>query len=309
MLVTGGLGGIGQFVVKNLIDQGGHQICVFDIKSKATENVANKNFKDVRDVDVVYGDITKPDTYPKLSDLDSIIHLAFIIPPASETLPDEIVHLVNVEGTLNLMQAAESDDFKGKFIFASSVSVYGPTMWFDPPVTVDRPANPTDRYTRHKVVCEDALKKSKLKWLILRVSGAMNIKQDLSPENLKIMYSIPFDQRFEFIHPMDAALAFSNTVNADAENEILIIAGGKKCQLVYHEIIDRLMAVFNLPPPDCSKFSTKTYYTDHYDTKRSQEVLQFQTRSFDDFVKDFEENIGTTGEIIKFFAPIAKYFV
>ena len=108
---------------------------------------------------------------------------------------------------------------------------------------------------------------------------------------------------------MDAALAFSNAVVADAENEIFIIAGGKKCQLAYHEIIDQLMAVFNLPPPDRSKFDTKVYYIDHYDTGRSQEVLKYQTRTFEDFIADFEENIGVTGEIIKFFAPIAKYFV
>ncbi|MHA1143881.1 MAG: NAD-dependent epimerase/dehydratase family protein [Candidatus Helarchaeota archaeon] len=309
ILVTGGLGGIGQHVVRNLLEEGKHEITIFDIKTKVTEAVARNNFQSLENVSIVYGDITAPETYPDLADLDAIIHLAFIIPPASETLPEEITQKVNVDGTFRLIEAAEKQNFKGKFIFASSVSLYGPTMWFDPPVTVDRPINPTDRYTRQKALCEKRLQESTLKWLILRVSGALNLKVDLSPENLKIMYSIPYDQRFEFVHPMDAALAFSNAVMADAENEVLIVAGGKKCRLVYHEIIERILAVFKLPPPKREKFSTKTYYTDHYDTTRSQEVLKFQTRDLDDFIGDFEKNLGVLGETIKFFAPIAKYFI
>lgn len=309
ILVTGGFGGIGQHVVRYLLDDKENEVTIFDLKNRNNEMVARDIIFQNDKVTINWGDITKPETYPDMSKFDAIIHMAFIIPPLSETLPEKITMKVNVEGTKSFIDVAKSQGFKGKFIFASSVSVFGPTMLKDRPVEPDDPVNPTDRYTFQKAFCEKYLQNSGLKWLILRISAAVNLKVDLKPENLKIMYSIPYNQKFEFVHPMDAALAFANSVKAEVENEILIIAGGEKCRFLYHEMIEKILGVFRLPPPDPSKFTTREYYLSYYNTTRSQELLHYQTRLFDDFVQDFENNLTSQGEFIKIFAPIAKYFI
>lgn len=309
ILITGGLGNIGQHIVKELLDQGEHSITIFDLKNKINENaIRDALFQNV-DVIIHWGNITKPETYPNLSEFDAIIHLAFILPPTSETLPIKITENVNVNGTKNLIDAAKNQGFKGKFIFSSSVSLFGPTMWSKSPITVFHSINPSDVYTSQKAICEEYLQNSGLRWLIFRLSAAMSLKQNLSPNNIKIMYSIPYNQRTEFVHPADAALAFSNAVTANVENEILIIGGGKRCQMLWHVFIDKFMTIFKLPPPDPKKFTTRCYYIDYYDTKRSQELLQYQTRTIDDFIEDFREKIGITGEFVRAFAPIAKFFV
>ncbi|MBD3351027.1 MAG: NAD-dependent epimerase/dehydratase family protein [Candidatus Lokiarchaeota archaeon] len=309
VLITGGLGGIGQHIVQNLWNEQAHEITIFDIKNKNTIAVTRGDIFQDESIRVFWGDITNPETYPNLNKFDVIVHMAFIIPPKSETLPDKIVEKINVEGTRKLIDTAKKQEFSGKIIFASSVTIYGPKMWNNKPITVDHPVNPTDRYTAHKALCEQYLIDSGLKYLILRVSGAMNLKQELSPENLKMLYAIPYNQRFEFVHPMDVALAFSRAVSCDAENKILNIAGGKSCQVKYHEIIEKMMGVFNIPLPDRSKFTTNWYYIDYYDTTTSQKLLNYQTRTLDNFIDDFRQNIGIGGEIVKFFGPIAKYFV
>lgn len=309
ILVTGGFGGIGRHVVRNLMANEDNAVTVFDLKNRVNQEVARDSIFAGDKIKILWGDITRPDTYPDVSEFDAIVHMAYIIPPASENLPRYITEKVNVEGTCNFIKHAEECNFGGKFIFASSVSLFGPTMTRTTLVTADDPINPTDVYTSQKARCEEYLQSTSLKWLILRISGAMNLKQDLSPSNLEMLYRIPYDQRFEFIHPMDAALAFSNAVYTDAEREVLIIAGGEKCRLEYNKMIEGLLGVFNIPTPDRSKFTTRAYYLDYYDTTRSQELLKYQTRNFNDFLDDFEENLSVGGKMVRFFGPIAKFFV
>ena len=311
VLVTGGFGGLGQHITSYLLEKN-NSVTVFDIKNPINEATAREITKKNKNIVVNWGDITKPETFPELAQFDGIIHMAFIIPPAIDKLPVKVTEKVNINGTKSLIDAAKKQGFKGKFIFASSVSLFGPTKFRtrdNQLVKPNDPIAPSDIYTYQKAICEEHLKQSGLRWLILRISAAPYLKVDLNPKNLRLMRSIPYDQKFEFVHPKDAAVAFGNAVTADVENEILIIAGGKKCQLIYNEMLERFLSVFNLPSPDPRRFTTNFYYLDFYDTSRSQEKLQFQSRTLDDFVRDFTDNLGSQGEFIKAMAPIAKFFI
>ena len=79
--------------------------------------------------------------------------------------------------------------------------------------------------------------------------------------------------------------------------------------MYFHEQIEKIMEIFSLPVPNKDKFSTKAFYTDWYDTIRAQELFEFQTKDFNDYILDFEENTGRVKDIIRFFAPIAKFFI
>jgi hypothetical protein len=71
----------------------------------------------------------------------------------------------------------------------------------------------------------------------------------------------------------------------------------------------QLLGLFNLPPPKKEKFQQESVYLDWYDTTRSQEVLQFQQRTLDDYLEDLRESLGWKVGAIRLIAPIAKYFI
>jgi nucleoside-diphosphate-sugar epimerase len=154
ILITGGFGGIGQHIVRYLLEDKENEVTIFDLKNRNNENVARDIIFQNDNAKVNWGDITKPTTYPDMSKFDAVIHMAFIIPPLSETLPEKITERVNIEGTKLFIDTAKNQGFKGKFIFASSVSVFGPTRLIDRPIEPNDPINPTDRYTYQKAYCE-----------------------------------------------------------------------------------------------------------------------------------------------------------
>ncbi|MHA1788292.1 MAG: NAD-dependent epimerase/dehydratase family protein [Candidatus Helarchaeota archaeon] len=304
ILITGGLGGLGRHICKNLLEKG-HEITIFDLKTMNNQMVANK-FPDL----VKWGNILDENTYKDLiPDQDVIIHLAFILPPWSETNPK--AYEINVEGTRQLVKLIEQLNPNCRLIFTSSVAVFGHTHNENPPITVDHPVFATDNYSEHKIKCENIVKNSNLEWIILRFAEAPYLNVDLKPKNLKRMYSLPWDQRVEFIHPLDVALAVSNAVSIPPHQakKTYIIGGGTQCQLIYYDQIVKLFEMFNLPPPNKEKFSNDHFYLDWYDTNTSEKVFNFQKRNFDDYIDDLRSNLGWKVGFIRFFAPLVKIFI
>ena len=56
--------------------------------------------------------------------VDAVIHLAAIIPPATDRVPD-LARKVNVDGTRNLIAQMESSATAKRLVFASSVGIFG----------------------------------------------------------------------------------------------------------------------------------------------------------------------------------------
>lgn len=302
VLVTGGCGGLGRHVSQLLLDSG-FNVTIFDIKTKKNQKVAKKFPPGC----ICWGDITDPETYPKnLSEMDAVIHLAFIIPPKSE---EPWARKINYGGTKSLIEKVEEVNPSCRFVFASSVTVVGVTQHLEPPITLEQPLHPQDCYTSDKAECEDLVQSSTLEWNILRFAESPHLEMDLSPAYLKQMYSIAWYNRVEFVHPKDIATACMNAVTTECVKEIFLIGGGPQCQSTFHEQMTQIFAMFNLPPPKKEKFNKDPVWLDWYDTSRSQEVLQFQQRTFDDYMEDLRENLGWKVGFIRFFAPIAKYFM
>lgn len=112
VLVTGGNGSIGRFVVEELVSRG-HDVTVFDIQTRST----------TREVSFVEGDITDREGVTRaISDNDTVVHLAALLPPGSEESPSR-ADRINIGGTLNVLNAATQAD--ARTIVASSKAVYG----------------------------------------------------------------------------------------------------------------------------------------------------------------------------------------
>lgn len=305
ILITGGLGGLGRHVCEKLLDQG-HDIKIFDLKTNNNKKLAKSCFPD----HIEWGNMLDEDTYKHLlKNQDVIIHLAYILPPWSES--NQKSYDINVLATRRLIELTEELNPDCRFIFSSSVSVFGHTHDQEPPITVNNPVNSTDNYTSHKIQSETDLRNSSLEWVILRFAEAPYLNVDLKPKYLNQMYSIPWNQRVEFVHPMDVATAVCNAASIASEKtrHVYIIGGGSECQQIYYDQISEILGIFNLSPPKKEKFSDGNYYLDWYDTEKSQKVLNFQERNFDDYISDLKNELGWKVGLIKFFSPLVNLFI
>lgn len=120
-LVTGGAGFIGSHIVEALVEKK-HFVRALDNFSSGKEN----NIKKVSDkIDLIRGDIRSKDACLKATKgIDFVLHQAALRSvPKSLRNPEEY-NEVNINGTLNMLEASLRNKIKC-FVFASSSSVYG----------------------------------------------------------------------------------------------------------------------------------------------------------------------------------------
>lgn len=147
-LVTGGCGFIGSHLVDRLIADGHQAIVIDDLSTGTRDNLHPKAVfyeGSIADEKFVF------DVFEKHS-FDGVIHEASHI---NTSVPEEDPRRdlsVNVAGTINLLQAAIRHD-SGKFVYASSVAVYGSPQVI--PVSEDGPIRPIYSYGIAKQCAEE----------------------------------------------------------------------------------------------------------------------------------------------------------
>jgi len=120
VLVTGGTGFIGSFLVKGLLKKG-YNVRVFDNNYRGVA----ENLKDVID-DIEYqeGDIRDIEAVEKsVKGIEEVYHLAFINGTENFYNHPDLVMEVGIKGHFNIMDAIQKSNVKN-FIYASSSEVY-----------------------------------------------------------------------------------------------------------------------------------------------------------------------------------------
>ena len=235
--------------------------------------------------------------------VEAVIHLAFVIPPASEEDPDS-ARAVNVEGTTLLVQASTGQPRPPRLLFASSFDVYGRTQSRPPPRRVDDPVSASDAYTRHKLEAEALITGSGLPWAIFRLSDVPVIGlRDPHP----IMFEIGLQNRIEALHADDVAAALARALRtSEVWGRILLVGGGPSCQVTYGEYLARLLGAMGLEMLPAEAFSTKEYLTDWLDTAESQRLLRYQRRSLDDIAGDIAACLGWKRRLVPLAGPLVR---
>ena len=175
ILVTGGCGFIGSFLVKKLVNLG-FDVAVLDNLSSGSL----ANLGDVVDkVRFIEGDVRKYGVVLKaLKDVDVVYHLAALTSVQESIRKPMLYHEVNSKGTLNLLKASVENEVK-KFIYASSCAVYGNSVKL--PISEDHPTNPLSPYAASKLSAEAYCKAYSdaygLQVLILRLFNVYGPKQ------------------------------------------------------------------------------------------------------------------------------------
>ena len=150
ILVTGAAGFIGSNLTDDLLNLGANVIGIDNLFNGRLENLEeafeNKNFQfykgDIRDFSFLL---------EILKDIDIIYHeAAFTSVPQSVIMP-ESCNDVNINGTLNVLNAARRRDVE-KIIYASSSGVYGDTPTL--PKKEDMLRIPISPYGVSKLACE-----------------------------------------------------------------------------------------------------------------------------------------------------------
>lgn len=129
-LVTGGAGFIGSHIVVRLLKDG-HFVRVLD--NFSTGKRENLNFSgnlQLATCDIIEGDIRDKSTCDiACRDIDFILHQAALRSVPKSMQDPESYNEVNINGTLNILQAAARHKIR-RLVFASSSSVYGDTGQF-----------------------------------------------------------------------------------------------------------------------------------------------------------------------------------
>jgi len=150
-LVTGALGCIGAWIVRNLIRQA-VPITVFDLASDPHRLKLIMSEEELARVRLIRGDITDLKAVEAAlseSGANRVIHLAGLQVPACKADPS-LGARINVVGTANLFEAARRAGLK-RVVYASSVLVYGPGEEYpDAPISHDAPPRPRTHYGVYK---------------------------------------------------------------------------------------------------------------------------------------------------------------
>jgi len=177
ILVTGGAGFIGKYLVRSLLEKG-DSVTIFDNFSNSTKDSVS-SLVDIG-AKIIEGDITKSlDILNAVKDKDIVIHLAAKISvPESINNPSETFR-VNVDGTKNVLAACEKNHVK-KLIVSSSAAVYGEGSP-DVKLTERSKTNPISPYGESKVRMEQQIRefesKHDINCIILRFFNIYGIGQ------------------------------------------------------------------------------------------------------------------------------------
>ncbi|HEY44492.1 MAG TPA: NAD(P)-dependent oxidoreductase [Anaerolineae bacterium] len=305
VLLTGAFGNIGMSALEELLKRG-HQVTCFDMKTKANEKAVQSL---PGNAEVFWGDLrVREDVAAAVWDQDVVVHLAFVIPKLSATGVSseddpEWARAINVGGTRNLIEEMEAQPLPPKLLFSSSLHVYGKTQDQPPPRTIHDPPQPIEHYAKHKIECEKLIKGSGLEWVIFRLGASLPVRLVLDPG----MFEVPLENRIEFVHRKDVAVAIGNALESDEVwGKTWLIGGGPSCQLYQRELVASVLDAVGVGMLPEDAFTKEPYPTDWLDTFESQNVLAFQGRTLQDYIHELRAKLGFRRHLIRLFRPIIR---
>jgi len=149
ILVTGGAGYIGSFMVKALLDRGDAVVVADNLETGHKESIdkrASLLVGDLKDISFVKSIFRNK--------FDSILHFAGLISMEESTKDPYLYFQNNTFAALNLIQEAVRNQVNN-FIFSSTAGVYGNPLTI--PIPEEHLTNPTNPYGESKLMVEKML--------------------------------------------------------------------------------------------------------------------------------------------------------
>ncbi|GDX61813.1 UDP-glucose 4-epimerase GalE [Candidatus Levyibacteriota bacterium] len=150
ILVTGGAGYIGSFMVKRLVDKGDTVIVIDNLVHghrstiESSSKLVNGNILDKEFISKVFSE----------NKIDAVIHFAAYISMGESMRNPGLYFENNTFGLLNILEAMQKNSVK-KIIFSSTAGVYGDPVTV--PIPEDHQKNPNNPYGESKLMSEKVL--------------------------------------------------------------------------------------------------------------------------------------------------------
>ena len=304
VLITGGAGRVGLTVCRTFMENG-YRVRVFDLDT-ARNRRAVKELPG--EAEFFWGDVARKESVRLAMEyVDAVVHMAAVLPPLAYE-NKELARRVNVEGTRNIIEVIKEKGGNLPLVFTSSAAVFGPSPEATRPISPEKNTpDPQGTYAETKFQAENLIKEAGIGYAILRLTVTMYLIFRVS--DMKRMLTVPLENRIEFCHADDTARAILNAVR-DFElvkGKTLVISGGPGQRMLYKDMIGAILKVLGLPMPPADKFTKEPYYLDWYDTDNSQLLLQYQRKTFADYLDDYRQEL--TRYFSPLFLPFMRYFV
>lgn len=244
VLVTGGLGYIGSYAVRELIERG-WSVRILDNRYRSDPTTAIE-VASLPGVDVIEGDVRYAHTVERaVRGVEAVVHLAAVCMNKSIADPTESLD-VNLVGTQNVLDAASRGGVK-RVVYASSASVYGEPRTL--PMEESGPLHPITPYCIAKLAGEQLLEfyaeRSKLSWLGLRFFNVYGPGQPTDAYYTSVIMTFlrrlqcgeppvidgKGDQSMDFVHVTDVARAIGMALDSRATGESLNVGTGKQTSI------------------------------------------------------------------------------
>jgi UDP-glucose 4-epimerase len=152
ILVIGGAGFIGSFVVSELLKSNVGKVVIYDNFARGKSSNLSESLSDSRcEIYPNGGDVRDIDTLnDAMKGCDAVVHLAAMWLLHCKDFPRTAFH-VNIEGTFNVLEACVQNNIK-RLIYSSSASVYGDAA--EVPMTESHPFNNKNFYGATKIAGE-----------------------------------------------------------------------------------------------------------------------------------------------------------
>ena len=269
VLVTGGLGYIGAYAVRDILDRG-WKVRILDNRYRSDPRTASELLA-LPGVELVEGDVRYAHTVERaMNGAEAVVHLAAVCMNKSIADPTESLD-VNLVGTQNVLDAASRSGVR-RIVYASSASVYGNPD--ELPMRETDPMRPITPYCVAKLAGEQLLafygERSKLSWLGLRFFNVYGPGQPTDAYYTSVIMTFlrrlaagespvidgKGDQSMDFVHVRDVARAVGIALDSDASGECLNVGTG--VQTTIADLADRLI---------------RAWGEDHHPVFRPREVL------------------------------------
>jgi nucleoside-diphosphate-sugar epimerase len=289
VLLTGAFGNLGAMVVRELERRAIAVRCT-DLPSARSRRAARAL---AGRVEVAWGDVRDAGWLARqVEDVDAVIHLAGLLPPLTETQP-ALAEAVNVTATQQLVAALARSPRRPLLLYPSSLTVFGVTQDRPPPRRVSDPVRATDQYTRHKLAVERLLAESPISWVVFRIGVSVDARTLAADAGtLRKLVAVRPDNRLEWVHPADVAVAMANAVQRReaVDGRILLIGGGPRCQVTQAEFLGAALGALGLRW-SARHHGRDGYYTDWLDTEESQRLLDYQRHGFEDYRAELSQRL------------------
>ena len=287
-LVTGGAGFIGSHLVEALAERGERVRVLDDFSTGRRENLAA-----VADhIELLEGDVADPETVERaVAGCDYVLHLAAIASVQASLENPRRTHQVNVNGTLNVLEAARRASVQ-RVVFASSAAVYGDHTAL--PLREELPPCPLSPYAATKAAgeayCSAFHASYGLPTVALRFFNVYGPRQDpanpysgvisifaarIARGERPVIYGDGKQTR-DFVYVTDVARAALLVCEQEAAvGDVFNVAGGKQTSVL------RLAAVLNqvldtsLTPTFAPARSGEVRFS-QADVRRAREALEWE---------------------------------